>query len=182
MAKEREIMELGAPVLRQRAEKVEDVSDFGVQSLIDDLIVTAAKASGAGIAAPQVSEPLRVFVIAGTSSPRYPEAPETEPRVVINPEIISVSPETEKGWEGCLSIPGIRGVVSRHTSLRASYTDRLGNLVEESFTGFPARVFQHEYDHIEGTVFLDRVESSKDIITEKEFEKLLAESDSEQDG
>ena len=175
MAREREITELGNPVLRRRAGEVEDPCDPGVQELIDDMIATAAEAEGVGIAAPQVSEPLRLFVIAGAASARYPGESETEPRVVINPEIVSVSQETEKGWEGCLSVPGIRGLVSRHASLRAVYRDREGNLVEESFSGFSARIFQHEYDHLNGVVFLDRVENSTEIITENEYEKLLAE-------
>lgn len=174
MAEEREITELGNPVLRRRAAEVEDPGDPRVQELVDDMIATAAKAQGVGIAAPQVSEPLRVFVIAGATSERYPGQSETEPRVVINPEIVSVSEETEKGWEGCLSIPGIRGLVPRHASLRATYRDRNGDLVEESFSGFSARIFQHEYDHLNGVVFLDRIESSAEIITENEYEKLLA--------
>lgn len=174
MAREREITELGNPVLRRRAGEVEDPRDPRVQELIDDMIATAAQAGGVGIAAPQVSEPLRVFVIAGAESPRYPGESGTEPRVVINPEIVSVSEETEKGWEGCLSVPGIRGLVPRHSSLLAVYRDRDGNLVEETFSGFSARIFQHEYDHLDGVVFLDRVQDTTEIITENEYEKLAA--------
>ena len=124
MAQQREITELGNPVLRQRAENVEDISDPEIQQLIDDLILTAAEASGVGIAAPQVSESLRIFIIAGAASPRYPDAPETETKVIINPEIISASDESEKGWEGCLSIPGLRALVPRRKSIRAIYRDR----------------------------------------------------------
>lgn len=181
MAQEREITELGNPVLRQRAENVESISDPEIQQLIDDLILTAAEASGVGIAAPQVSESLRIFIIAGTASPRYPDAPETETRVIINPEIVSVSDELEKGWEGCLSIPGLRALVPRHKSIRAVYRDRNDNLLEEGFSDFEARVFQHEYDHINGMVFLDRVESLLEIITENEYMKLVAPSDSEEE-
>lgn len=168
-------------MLRRRAENVESVSDSEIQELIDDMILTAAEASGAGIAAPQVSESLRIFIIAGTSSPRYPDAPETETRVIINPEIVSVSDEVEKGWEGCLSIPGLRALVPRHKSIRAVYRDRDGNLVEEGFSDFTARVFQHEYDHINGMVFLDRVESSLEIVTENEYIRLMTPPDSEEE-
>lgn len=168
-------------MLRRRAEGVEDISNPEIQQLIDDLILTAAEASGVGIAAPQVSESLRIFIIAGTASPRYPDAPETETKVIINPEIVSVSDELEKGWEGCLSIPGLRALVPRHKHIRAAYRDRNNNLVEEGFSDFAARVFQHEYDHINGVVFLDRVESSLEIITENEYMKLAAESDSEEE-
>ena len=180
MAQQREITELGNPVLRQEAESVESISDTEIQELIDDMILTAAEANGAGIAAPQVSESLRIFIIAGTVSPRYPDAPETETKVIINPEIVSVSDDVEKDWEGCLSIPGIRALVPRHRSVRAVYRDRDNNLVEGSFSDFEARVFQHEYDHINGVVFLDRVESAFEIITEKEYMKLMTEPDSEE--
>lgn len=180
MAQQREITELGNPVLRQRAVRVEDLSDTKIQELIDDMILTAAEASGVGIAAPQVSESLRIFIIAGTLSPRYPDAPETETRVIINPEIVSVSDDVEKDWEGCLSIPGIRALVPRYKSIRAVYRDRDNNLVEGSFSNFAARVFQHEYDHINGVVFLDRVESPQEIVTEKEYIKLMTEPDSEE--
>jgi len=180
MAQQREITELGNPVLRQKAQSVENISDTDIQELIDDLVVTATEASGVGIAAPQVSESLRIFIIAGAASPRYPDAPETETKVIINPEIVSVSDDVEKDWEGCLSIPGIRALVPRHKSVRAVYRDRNNNQVEDSFSGFEARVFQHEYDHIDGVVFLDRVESPLEIITEKEYMKLMAEPDPEE--
>ncbi|MDE0158538.1 MAG: peptide deformylase [Candidatus Dadabacteria bacterium] len=180
MANQREITELGNPVLRQRAPRVENISGTETQELIDDMILTAAEANGVGIAAPQVSESLRIFIIAGSLSSRYPDAPETEVRVVINPEIVSVSDEVEKGWEGCLSIPGIRALVPRYKSVRAVYRDRDNNLVEEDFSDFAARVFQHEYDHINGVVFIDRVESPLEIITEREYMKLVTQSDSEE--
>ena len=168
-------------MLRQRAENVKDIGDPEIQQLIDDLILTASEASGVGIAAPQVSESLRIFIIAGTASPRYPDAPETETKVIINPEIVSVSDELEKGWEGCLSIPGLRALVPRHKSIRVVYRDRNDNLLEEGFSDFEARVFQHEYDHINGVVFLDRVESSLEIITENEYMKLMSPPDSEEE-
>jgi peptide deformylase len=95
------------------------------------------------------------------------------PTAVINPEIIRLSDELEKGWEGCLSIPGIRGLVPRSTRIVVRYITHEGNVREEEFTGFIARVFQHEYDHLNGTVFLDRVESTWDIITEKEYARRI---------
>ncbi len=180
MAEQREITELGNPVLRQRALRVKNISDPKIQELIDDMIVTAAEARGVGIAAPQVSESLRIFIIVGARSSRYPDAPEIEVRVVINPEIVSVSDEVEKGWEGCLSIPGIRALAPRHKSIRTIYRDRDNNLVEEDFSGFAARVFQHEYDHINGVMFLDRVENPREIITENEYMKLVIQSNSDE--
>lgn len=168
-----EITELGNPVLRERAREVEDVTDPAVQALIDDLIETAYHANGVGIAAPQVGNTGRVFIISSHPSVRYPDAPGLEPTAIINPEIISKSEETVKGWEGCLSIPGIRGLVPRAKTVRARYTTRDGKNEEKEFSDFVARVFQHELDHLDGILFLDRVESTRDIVTEKEYAKLL---------
>jgi peptide deformylase len=173
MAKVLEIAELGQPVLREKSLDIENIEDPAVQEFIDDLIETAIESNGVGIAAPQVFEPYRIFIINSRPNPRYPEAPEMGPVAIINPEIISYSEEKEKDWEGCLSIPGIRGLVPRHTSIRTRFTTRDGNMEEKEFTGFIARIFQHEFDHINGVVFLDRLESSADIITEKEYQRII---------
>ena len=168
-----EIAEMGNPVLRERAVEVEDVRDPGVQHFIDDLIATGIDANGVGIAAPQVSVTKRIFIISSRPNVRYPDAPVMEPEAVINPEIISRSEETVKDWEGCLSIPGIRGLVPRHRWVEVSYVSREGNVVERRFSDFIARIFQHEYDHLNGVLFLDRIISNTDLITEKEYVKLL---------
>jgi peptide deformylase len=168
-----EIAELGNPALRERASEVEDIHDPGVQSFIDDLIVTGLNANGVGIAAPQVSVPKRIFIVSSRPNIRYPNAPVMEPTAIINPEIVSYSEETVKDWEGCLSIPGIRGLVPRHRSVRVKYLLRDGTREEREFSDFIARIFQHEYDHLNGVLFLDRLESNKDIITEREYMKLL---------
>ncbi len=179
MAKVLEIVELGNPVLRERAKAVEDISHPKVQRLIDDLILTAQQASGVGIAAPQVGESLRLFIIASYPNDRYPEAPQMIPVPVINPQIISASEELVKGWEGCLSIPGLRAPVLRHRAVRISYFDRDGNEYEAVLEDFVARIFQHEFDHIEGIVFLDRLEDNSEIITEREYYKLFEEQEDE---
>ena len=168
-----EIAEMGNPVLRERAREVEDIRDPGVQGFIYDLIAAGISANGVGIAAPQVGVPKRIFILSSRPNARYPDAPLMEPEAVINPEIISSSDETVKDWEGCLSIPGIRGLVPRHRSVRARYTSRDGKIEERQFSDFIARIFQHEYDHLNGVLFLDRLESNKDIITEWEYMKLL---------
>jgi peptide deformylase len=173
MAKLLQIAQLGHPVLRKRADAVENIQDDSIQRLIDDLIATAVEANGVGIAAPQVYESYQIFIISSYPNPRYPNAPEMEPTAVINPEIVSHSDEVVKGWEGCLSIPGIRGLVPRYASITAKYTTRDGRREEREFIDFIARVFQHEYDHINGVVFLDRLETVRDIITEKEYQKLI---------
>ena len=169
-----EITELGNPVLWERAREVGDVSDPGIQTLIDDLIETAYAANGVGIAAPQVGRTERIFIISSRPNARYPDAPDMEPTAIINPEIVSRSEEAVKDWESCLSIPGIRGLVPRAKTLRARYLTRDGKTEEAEFSDFIARVFQHELDHLDGVLFLNRVESTHDVITEKEYVKILA--------
>lgn len=165
----RQIAQLGQPVLRGIAGKITDPADPAVQALIDDMLVTVADADGVGIAAPQVYEPLSLFIVASRPNPRYPDAPEMEPTAMINPEIIWVSDEKEKGWEGCLSIPGLRGPVPRHRRIGVRYLTRKGEVREEEYADFLARVFQHEFDHVRGVVFVDRVENTRELITEKEY-------------
>ncbi len=171
----RQISQLGQPVLRQTAGEVRDVSDPAIQALIDDMIEICREADGVGIAAPQVYQPLRLFIVASRPNPRYPGAPGMEPLAMINPVILSASEEKEKDWEGCLSIPGIRGLVPRHTSLTVSFTNREGEAEQRTFSGFVARIIQHEHDHIDGSVFLDRAEP-RDLITEREYQRILRAS------
>jgi len=175
MPKLLQIAQLGQPVLRRKAKAVANVADKEIQALIDDLMVTVKDVEGVGIAAPQVYEGKRVFILASHPNPRYPKAPKMTPTAVINPKIISHSEKTEKDWEGCLSIPGIRALAPRWQGILVEYTDRKGKIIKRPFTGFVARIFQHEYDHLEGIVFLDRVETTKDIITEKEYQKLVSD-------
>lgn len=169
----RQIAQLGQPVLRNPAGKVADPADHAVQALIEDMLATVAEANGVGIAAPQVYEPLSLFIVASRPSPRYPNAPQMEPTAMINPEIVWVSDDTEKGWEGCLSIPGLRGLVPRHRRIGVRYLTRTGKVQEEEYGDFLARVFQHEFDHLQGMVFVDRIESTRDLVTEKEYQRLI---------
>jgi peptide deformylase len=167
------IIQLGDPILRQKATLVENINDERIQKLIDDLTTTVAQANGVGIAAPQVAQSCRLFIVASRPNPRYPNAPEMEPTAMINPKIIAHSTEIVKGWEGCLSIPGIRGFVPRSQAIEVEYTDRNGKLQKQEFTDFVARIFQHEYDHLDGIVFLDKLESTLDIMTEKVYQKTV---------
>jgi peptide deformylase len=144
-------------------------ADPAVQALIDDMLVTVTDANGVGIAAPQVYEPLSLFIVASRPNSRYPHAPEMEPTAMINPEILWLSDEKENGWEGCLSIPGLRGLIPRHRRIGVRYLTRAGKVQEEEFEDFLARVFQHEFDHVQGMVFIDRVESTRELMTEKEY-------------
>lgn len=175
MAILRQIAQLGQPVLRRVAPLIDNPADPAVQALVDDLLATVEEVDGVGIAAPQVYEPLSLFIVAPRPNRRYPLAPEITPTAMINPEILWRSPELEKGWEGCLSIPGLRGPVPRHTRIAVRYLTRTGELREEEYEGFLARIFQHEFDHLQGIVFVDRVESTRELMTEREYLRSLQE-------
>jgi len=169
----RQIAQLGQPILRQTAGSIADPADPALQALIDDMLATVAEADGVGIAAPQVFAPLSLFIVASRPNPRYPQAPNMEPTAMLNPELLWASDETEKGWEGCLSIPGLRGLVPRHRRIGVRYLTRSGEMREEEYGDFLARIFQHELDHVQGMVFLDRVESTRELMTEKEYLRSL---------
>ncbi len=168
-----QILELGDPELRLPSQPVADVMSDCVQRLIDRLLVAVKESNGVGIAAPQMGERVRLFIVASRPNPRYPDAPKMEPTPMINPRIVSHSNETAKGWEGCLSVPGLRGLVSRYTAIDVEYIGRDGILHRQTLTDFVARIFQHELDHLDGKVFLDRVKSTHDLMTEQEFHKRI---------
>lgn len=159
-----EIAQVGNTILRQPAQLVTDVTEGKIQQLIDSLLSTAMNANGVGIAAPQVSQSYRIFIVCSHPNPRYPDAPLMEPTVMINPRLLSHSEETVKGWEGCLSVPGVRGLVPRYRAIAVEYLDRYGKLNYQEFTDFVARIFQHELDHLNGILFIDRVENSEDLV------------------
>jgi peptide deformylase len=172
-----EIRQIGNPILRAIAEPITNAKDHDVQKLIDSLIKTLKQSKGVGIAAPQVGRSQRLLVIASHPNARYPNAPKMQPIALINPKIVAYSDKVEKDWEGCLSVPGIRGLVPRSDTVEVAYISRDGEPKNTVFTGFVARIFQHEYDHIEGKVFLDRVESTLDLVSEDEYLKLINQSD-----
>lgn len=166
-----QISQLGNPVLRRKSQFVQNIQDDRIQQLIDNLISTVQHAHGVGIAAPQVARGDRLFIVASRPNLRYPQAPKMEPTAMINPRIIASSTETVKDWEGCLSIPGIRGLVPRSRSIEIEYTNRDGQLHKQELTDFVARIFQHEHDHLDGIVFLDRVENTRELMTEDEYQQ-----------
>lgn len=168
-----QVSQLGNPILRRQARPIQNVRDERIQKLIDDLIATAISVNGVGIAAPQVSQSIRLFIVASRPSPRYPHAPTMEPTAMIDPKIVSHSAEIVKDWEGCLSIPGIRALVPRYQAIEVEYTSRDGELHRRELTDFVARIFQHEYDHLDGIVFLDRVENTGDMMTEQEYQQRI---------
>ncbi|NMG07263.1 peptide deformylase [Brasilonema sp. UFV-L1] len=170
------ILQLGNPVLRQKASLIENINDENLQKLIDDLMTTVVQANGVGIAAPQVAQSCRLFIVASRPNPRYPNAPQMEPSAMINPKIIAHSTEIVEGWEGCLCVPGIRGLVPRYQAIEVEYTDRNGKLQKQELSDFVARIFQHEYDHLDGIIFLDRLKDTLDIITEQEYKKQILQT------
>jgi peptide deformylase len=176
MSESLQIAQLGNPILRQQTQLIDNIQDKWLQQLIDDLLVTVSVSNGVGIAAPQVSRSYRLFIVASRPNPRYPNAPSMEPTAMINPKIIANSTEIVKGWEGCLSIPGIRGLVPRYQAIEVEYTSRDGKLHKQELTDFVARIFQHEYDHLDGIVFLDRVETTKEMISELEYQQRIVQS------
>jgi peptide deformylase len=171
----REIVEIGHPVLRERAREVtmEELASGEVQGLIDDLIQTKRGANGAGLAANQVGETVRIAVVEVTpGNPRYPYKPPIPLTVVVNPVIQPLDDEVADINEGCLSVPGLRGEVPRHMSLVVRYLDREGREHEEVRRGLTAGTFQHEVDHLDGTLFLDRVLDLRTLTTWAEFERF----------
>ena len=168
-----QIAQLGSEVIREKAREVKSAKDPQVQKLIDVMVATCLDVDGVGIAAPQVYKSLSVFIVASHPNSRYPKAPRLKPFAVINPKIITRSSAKTKDWEGCLSIPGIRGIIPRHNSITVEYVSKGGKKVREKLTGFVARIFQHEYDHLQGIVIVDRAQP-KDLIAEKEYQKIVS--------
>ena len=173
MSQIREIAQLGATVLREQAQPVEEIHSAEIQDLMADLVATLASTNGVGIAAPQIAASWRIIIVASRPSERYPFAPEMSPTLMINPYFTALSETQEKDWEGCLSIPSIRAQVPRFTQIQIHYTDVEGQSQSQRLEGFVARVFQHEYDHLNGIVYLDRVENNRDIIAEVEWTELM---------
>jgi peptide deformylase len=153
------VARLGHPVLRQvaRPVPVEMIRSAEVQRFIDDMVETMREYTGAGLAANQVHTPLQIAVIEVTENPRYPDAPQIPLTVVVNPIVTPVTEEMEEGWEGCLSVPDMRGQVSRYTAVRLECLNRDGERVDVVAKDFFARVIQHETDHLNGIVYVDRM-------------------------
>ncbi len=163
----RRIVLLGDPVLREKAEPV-DVFDADLAALVEDMFETMYAAEGIGLAAPQIGIPRRIFVV----DVRRENDPERRPRVVINPEFVERSADTEKAAEGCLSIPGIEEVVERPSRVRVRAQDVAGEWFEIAADELFARALQHEYDHLDGVLFLDRVSPLKRRMALKRWKKL----------
>ncbi len=175
----RTLLKMGDPRLLQQARPVTDFDTPALHQLLADMQDTMAAAHGAGLAAPQIGVDLQV-VIFGTDAPnpRYPDAPIVPRTVLINPVITPLGDEEEEGWEGCLSVPGLRGVVPRHRRIRYQGSDPQGHPIDREVEGFHARVVQHECDHLQGVLYPMRVRDfSRFGFTEVLFPALDASDD-----
>jgi len=167
------VARLGHPVLREEARPIPpaQVASPEVQRLIDDMIETMREYDGAGLAANQVHTLLQVAVIEVQANPRYPDAPEIPLTVLVNPVVTPLGEEMEDGWEGCLSVPDMRGMVPRHTAVRLQCLDRAGQRVDLVAKDFFARVIQHETDHLHGIVYVDRMRDLSTLSHVAEWQK-----------
>ena len=165
------VARMGHPVLRARAREVArvELKHAAVQQLIDDMIDTMHEYHGVGLAAPQIHEGLRIFVAAIAPQEEEPLSPGDEPMVFINPVITPVGNEIVEDWEGCLSIPDIRGRVPRVRTIKVSALDRTGSPIDITSHDFPARVIQHETDHLDGVLFFDRMKNFQSLTFLDEF-------------
>jgi peptide deformylase len=169
------VARMGHPVLRERAQALDKsvLKDPLLQKLIDDMIETMHEYHGVGLAAPQVHEGLRLFVALLDEDPDS----KSEATAIINPEIIPNASDTREGWEGCLSIPDIRGMVPRFTDITVAALDRNGKPLELQLTNFPARVVQHETDHLDGVLFFDRMRSMQSLTYLDEYSRFHAKDE-----
>jgi peptide deformylase len=174
----RPILKMGEPVLYEVAKPVEKFDTPELHQLIADMRETMIAANGAGLAAPQIGVGRRVVIFEVMNNPRYPDVEPVPETILINPVITPLSDELEDGWEGCLSVPGMRGMVPRHAHLRYAGFDQYGKPFEREVKGFHARVVQHECDHLDGVLYPFRVRDlHKFGFTEVLFPGLPQEDD-----
>lgn len=159
----RDVLKMGDPRLLEPARPVADFASIELAQLIVDMHDTMRALNGAGLAAPQIGVGLQVVIFGVDVNPRYPEAESVPLTVLINPVLTPLSDELEEGWEGCLSVPGMRGLVPRHVSLRYQGFDAAGQPIDRSVSGFHARVVQHEVDHLHGILYPMRIRDLRDF-------------------
>ncbi len=170
----RKIATIGHPVLRERARDVsaDELQSADFQRFIDDLVETMRDANGAGLAANQIYAPVRVCAIEVHDNPRYPYKPNIPLTILVNPEIEALTDETFDNYEGCLSVPNLRGLVPRVTRIRVRALDRTGAPIDRTIEGLTAGTFQHEVDHLDGSLFVDRVKDPRTLTTWQDFERF----------
>jgi peptide deformylase len=159
----KDVLRMGDARLLQQAEPVSDFGSEALQDLLQDMRDTMRALSGVGLAAPQIGVPLRVAIFGVDKNERYPDAEVVPQTVLINPVLTALSDEMDEGWEGCLSVPGMRGLVPRYTKLRYQGRDEHGALIDRTVSGFHARVVQHECDHLDGILYPMRIRDMRDF-------------------
>ncbi|MBI3529632.1 MAG: peptide deformylase [Betaproteobacteria bacterium] len=157
------VLRMGDPILFKRAEPVVQFDTQELHALLQDMDDTMRSKNGAGIAAPQIGVSLQVVIFGVGANPRYPDAEEVPYTVLINPTLDPIGAEMEEGWEGCLSVPGMRGVVPRYSQVRYRGFDQYGNTIDRTVSGFHARVVQHETDHLLGILYPMRIRDLRDF-------------------
>lgn len=171
----RPVLRMGHPLLMEKARAVEAFDTPELHGLIDDMQDTMQSKSGAGIAAPQIGVSLQVVIFGVEATPRYPDAPSVPFTVLINPVVEPLGDEMEDGWEGCLSVPGMRGMVPRSRRIRYRGFDQVGSAIDREVDGFHARVVQHECDHLAGILYPMRIRDlrlfgfNEELFPEQEF-------------
>lgn len=159
----RTVLRMGDPVLLQRATEVEQFDTPELHALIQDMHDTMEALDGAGIAAPQIGVSLRVVIFGVGKNPRYPDAEQVPYTVLINPKLTPIGDAMEDGWEGCLSVPGLRGIVPRYSRLHYTGFDQHGKPIDRMASGFHARVVQHECDHLDGILYPMRIKDLRNL-------------------
>lgn len=172
----RKVIKMGHPLLLQQAEIVNNFNTPELDTLIADMKDTMAELNGAGLAAPQIAVSKRVMIFGVAQNPRYPDVELVPETVLINPEITIIDREMESGWEGCLSVPHMRGLVPRYKSIKYQGYDQYGELIEREASAFHARVVQHELDHLDGILYPQRIEDMRNF----GFEDTLFENADEE--
>ena len=173
------VIKMGNPLLLARAEEVENFGTAELDSLIADMKDTMVAQNGAGLAAPQIAVSLRIVIFGISDNPRYPDVEYVPETILINPEVSIIGSERESEWEGCLSVPHMRGLVPRYTSIKYRGYDAQGNVIEREAHGFHARVVQHEVDHLDGVLYPTRIENLKDFGFKDELFPEIEESEND---
>jgi len=173
----RTVLKMGDPRLLQVSAPVEPIDAQNLAPLLADMWDTMAAENGAGLAAPQIGVLQRVVIFGYEDNPRYPDAPAVPETVLINPHITPLDESTEDGWEGCLSVPGLRGLVTRYRNIRYQGFDQFGNAIDREVSGFHAHVVQHECDHLDGVLYPQRMTDMRhfgylDTLTENDLISL----------
>jgi len=174
----RPVLRMGDPQLLDISEPVE-FFDSELQELVTDMLDTMKELNGAGLAAPQIGVSLRVVIFGFEENPRYPDADAVPFTVLVNPTLNPIGEDIDEDWEGCLSVPGMRGLVPRHTRLRYQGFDLLGKPIDRTVEGFHARVVQHEVDHLDGILYPQRIRDMRQFGFNEELEATFDDEDEE---